>query len=232
MMSVVVKNAGDLAALATTRLYYADPTTAFVPGNLHLIGQDNPYVGAYSEQTTVDMPWTPDGTVPEHVCLVAEVTSIPLDPAPGTFDVVNDRHYGQQNINVLGVRKKQKKAFSFKVANAGKEAAGFLVMARPVGPEALRYLEQFYKAEGISLKPEAITVGLVQAGKPQQNKQEFRVQLKPGETRLCQLMMDVPADLQPHQFFAVEVEQSSGKKTDAQRHGQATLGIVAFATEE
>lgn len=65
--------------------------------------------------TTLESPvmkWTPSPTMPEHVCLLVEATC-GLDPAPGTFNVVHDRHYAQQNINILLVQPGIKASFEF-----------------------------------------------------------------------------------------------------------------------
>jgi len=230
-MSLVIKNGGALAALTTARLYYADPTTTFTATVLahRMIFQQTLYIGAGAQQETPAAVWTPDNTTPFHVCLLAEVGSIPLDPSTGTYDAVSDRHYGQQNINVLMVQPGQKKSFSFRVANGGRETEQFTVLVRSVGEEALHHLEKLYNSEAVSLRPTALSVQVVEPGLRRQSRQELKLQLKPGETRLCQLMLDVPRDLNAHQFIAIEVEQLPSILSEQARI--STLGIIAFVSE-
>jgi hypothetical protein len=213
------------------QLYWADPTTAFTAASINFINQSVIYLGAKSEMETPVQPWTPGVAIPGHVCLLAVVSAV-VDPAPAIIDVVHDRHFGQQNIHVNGVVKAQRKSIPFRVANASRQAAVFQVTARPVSVETLRQLEEFYHAEGRQLNAEAITVWDVGFGPPRGARGQFPVKLQPGESRLCQLMVDVPGDLQVHEFFAVEIAQTSGEASKKdQPPPTATLGVVCFAEE-
>lgn len=239
-LSVVVKNRGALSAVVTVRLYYADPTTVFTPLSTNLIGQKVYLVGAGATTQSPVMPWTPPGTIPSHICLLAEATCSP-DPSIGTFDVVNDRHYGQQNVNILVVQNSQKTSFEFFAGNPGREAAEFSVRAHPVEAEALRQLEKLYNAEAIELNPKALALRVVEPGQRQRVRQEISLKLKPQERRLCQLMMDVPPDLGSHQFFAVELEQladedseQTAAKQDKERYESpkiGSIGVIAFGKQ-
>lgn len=94
--TAVVQNSGALGANAIVRFYWADPTTGFTPGNLNAIQQVTLYVPAASKVESPQTPWEISSDVPSHACLLAEVSAPgDLSPAPATFDVVNDRHYGQ-----------------------------------------------------------------------------------------------------------------------------------------
>jgi hypothetical protein len=232
-MSLVVQNGGELGALVTARLYFADPTTAFTAATLGKppIFQETLYVGGLAQQETTPVSWTPDNTIPGHVCLLAEVASFPADPSSGTYDVVNDRHYGQQNINVVTVSPGQKKSFPFWIANVDKEAQEVEVTVRPVGEDVLRHLERFYKSESAAIRLEDLSVQLVEPRQPLHVKPSVKLKAKPGEQRRCQITVAVPAELKPNQFIAIEVEQATNPKHSggSSRARVATLGIVAFA---
>jgi len=226
-LSVIVKNAGAVGTLAEVQLYSNKPGTVFSKSSLNLIGQSLLYVPALSQQETPSLPWVITSALPIHVCLLA-VVSCPLDPAPAIAIPLHDRHFGQQNVKVKTANSLLSH-FSFHVANAGSESAHFHVRARPVSDEALRQLNEFYKAEGVSLKSESIALAVAEPGRAGRSRQELRLELKPEEKRLCQVFVDVPPNLGADQFFAVEIEQAA-EKTDTGR--AATLGFIVFGAEK
>src|SRR3954470_13983203 len=100
-MSVVVCNVGAVPMLATVSLYWADPGTFTSPE--WICDWLLPLGPSAKDIETPSYAWKPADepkTVPAHVCLLAAVTST-ADPSSGSSNVVNDRHYAQQNLNLL-----------------------------------------------------------------------------------------------------------------------------------
>jgi hypothetical protein len=152
---------------------------------------------------------------------------------------VHDRHYGQQNINILTAKNGQKQFSEFFVTNSSLEPASYAVHARPVAQGALGYLGRVFKAEPFSLSPSALTLRIAVPGLPQQATQDISLELKPQERRLCQLVIEVPPDFQlhpdgPHRFLAVELQQERTDHAEGSEINSTvgTLGVVVFAETE
>jgi hypothetical protein len=101
-LTVEAVNYGGQTASAVCLLFWANPTTSFTNASVNFIGTAPVTLPAFAPETTNPISWTiPQGT-PEHICLLAEITT-PADPIqqPATYDAATDPHYAQQNLQVL-----------------------------------------------------------------------------------------------------------------------------------
>ena len=232
-VSVVVFNHGTADTLTTVRVYWADPATAFTPPSLTLIGQRVLPVVSGSTVETPPIPWTPKAPIPTHVCLLAEATSA-TDPVSLKWDVANDRHKAQQNININTVGPGASVSFEFWIANPESTPELYAISIRPIGAGTSMRLEAMYNAEVVvPTETQLMAVGPNQyVGRVRQASDPNRqliTSLRPFERQLCQVILTAPESLGNNQFIAVEVEQlriSQKQDTDAVT---ASLSLIAFA---
>ncbi len=115
-VQVTVTNAGGIPAIdALVDAFVADPSTVITPATATLIGSGYLDIPGYST-AQISFPWTPQPADAGHRCIVARVSLVaPLDTYtnPGAFEVVQDRHVAQRNIQVLAVAQGQTLSFPF-----------------------------------------------------------------------------------------------------------------------
>jgi hypothetical protein len=225
-LSVVVNNRGALSAAVTVRIFWANPTTGFTASNVNLIDQ---VVYLIPRTTTLESPvmkWTPGPSMPQHICLIAEATCL-LDPSSGAFNVVYDRHYAQQNVNILLVHPGGQASFDFYVSNPEEEEREFFVRIRPSDDQILGELEKLYRAKGIFIAPEGLSLQVVNPGTwPPIDQEIVQIKLQPLEQQLCQAILNVPDALQPDEFVSVEIEQILTVEDQEKKIG--SIGVIAF----
>jgi hypothetical protein len=231
-VSMVVSNSGADTGSPLVTLFAVDPSTAFTPATLSggQLGSWSFDVYPNDARPTPEVEWTVPG---EHTCLFGmiecEQDRFSGWPTPA-YDVVHDQHYGQRNINVVTASPGQKKGFAFNIGNPFAEDATVRVRVTPATDTALRHLARFYKAEPVAIGRDAISVHAVSVGMYTEDSVDPKLLLKPGEVGLCQLIVQAPDGLQPHQFFAVEVEQEVLKGSRLSTESMPTLGVVVFGS--
>ncbi|MEI6577161.1 MAG: CARDB domain-containing protein [Bacteroidota bacterium] len=103
-VQVTVNNDGDQNCNACmVELYLDDPSIGFSVIASTLLGSQTIAVNAHSS-ATADFPFSATGTMAGHKCLFARAYSflsneLPLDFV--AFNTVDDRHLGQQNLNIV-----------------------------------------------------------------------------------------------------------------------------------
>ena len=73
-------------------------------------------------------------------------------------------------------------------------------------------------------------VGVVEPGNWQRRQQEVVIYLQPLERRPCQVIINVPHDLTPNQFVALEVVQMTVPQNQSQSNSKiiGSIGLIAF----
>ncbi|MEU5726869.1 hypothetical protein ABZ783_34340 [Micromonospora sp. NPDC047738] len=198
-LSVKVRNLGALSCLVTARFYCNSPATAWTP---RVVGSTTFLIGAQTGPT--ESPTAIDFTpseyfgrfglpTPDHFCFFVEVTTS-LDPAPGTYNAVKDRHYGQQNVLAHTVQAAQRLVIPFDVSDLGDQ----------------RYeirLRQLETSEPVLFFPEG-SLRLFDPSVGQAVTGSMEVTLEAGEIRGVQAVIDVPDDASPGSAAKVLIEQS------------------------
>jgi hypothetical protein len=140
-LSLDVINYGTLTAPTVCLFFWADPTTNFTNATVQLIGTTSLALPRAVLTTTSVVTWVvPDGT-PEHICLLAEA-STPADPTSAAYNAAADRHYGQQNIQVISASPGGQFRIGFVMTNGKANASRFRLEVTPVlaNHRALRHL--------------------------------------------------------------------------------------------
>ncbi|WP_368936607.1 hypothetical protein [Bacillus sp. SH8-8] len=225
-LSVRIKNSGALGTGAVVRIYWSDPTTGFTPNTLRLIGQTIMYIPALTTLESPVIRFTPTSLMPAHSCLLVEVTSA-MDMSSGLFNVNQDRHYAQTNINILLGQSGQKLSFEFNAGNANNEEGEYLIKIRQLQEETLKMLEKQYNAEAIHISLEEIHLRIVEPGIRKRKNQGLLINLPPKSQRLCQAIVTVPQYLEVNQFFAFEIQQVNVGAEENNIIG--TIGAMVFA---
>jgi hypothetical protein len=152
-------NYGTMTTAAQCLFYWANPTTAFTYPNVQLLGQGVFPTGlargalSTSQSTSVTVP----EDTPEHICLLAEVTSSP-DVAPQDYNAANDRHWGQQNIHVVDAVSGGQIRVVFTMANGSARPGRYRLEATSLTKrfESLSHLlapgTALYEAEDIAFR--------------------------------------------------------------------------------
>lgn len=225
-LSAQVINYGHASA-AEVAFYWADPSTAFTKSALHLIGLTALYLPWKVLTETKPVSWKLKDEVPAHVCLLAEVTALG-DPPTVPLNAAADRHYAQQNLQVLRVAPGTEAFASFFAANPGTEPAWISLSARPGKHDLLAQLTTVYNLSPIEIPPSALRLfeGEIDTG-PNAPVAEMRIELQPGEKRRVQVGFLVPGDLDGH-FIALTLQQESATGTVGDLLTGA-IGIVAMA---
>jgi|SRR5947209_3672445 len=237
-LSVVVENSGSLDGLVVVYLYWIDPTTSFTVQSLHSIGTPQIYTVASLASTESPMiSWTPIPPIPSHFCLLAQVWCPAEYPQqvgpPQTFDVAHDRHYAQQNVNILQAQAGQPLSFEFFAGNSRAKASTFVLQARPVHAQTLKALEQLYRAEAVPISQKELLLHEVKPGIREHTGHELSLHMQIQERRLYQVVMNIPDNLGTNQFVAVEIDQVARDDNDdddeeKRSHSRKKLGSIGL----
>lgn len=136
-IAVTVRNGGGMPAIGVyVDAFACDPTTGWTPATAQLIG--GTYVDiAPTSSSVAELGWTPPPG-PSHRCLMARASLlIPADTYddPSVFDVLNDRHVAQRNVNVVSMPANMMTlTFGFMVVNGLREDAEFVLLAEHLEP--------------------------------------------------------------------------------------------------
>jgi hypothetical protein len=216
-------NYGALTAPTACLFWWANPTTAFSAATVNLIGQTSLSLARNALTQSASVVWTVPGGTPEHICLLAEVTT-PADLAPGNFSAAVDRHYGQQNIHVMDAPPGGQIRVHFVMANGTKTTERFRLEVTHVlaHHRALRHVVARHavlrEAENIDLRR-----GRSKAG---ENRHSLNVELAADEVLDVELTARVPRDATPGSTIVLELAQYQDKR----HHPAGGLGVVVHVT--
>jgi hypothetical protein len=228
-LSLDAVNYGQLTTPATCVFFWADPTTVFTKTSVQLANAQNPALpsssnGSWARSTSAvtacpPIAWIVPEGIPEHICLLAMITS-PSDLAPQTYDAAGDRHWGQQNIQVVSAPPGGMIRIQFSVANGLETAGRFRVEVTSLAEhhEALRHVV----AEHSPLRAaEAVRLRERRSGVEFREK-VIQVELGAGERRDVELEAKVPADAVSGSTIILQVAQFS----EQGRRPMGGLGVV------
>ncbi|MBA3870002.1 MAG: hypothetical protein H0X30_12720 [Anaerolineae bacterium] len=138
-VAITVRNRGGIAAMQVeVDVFVADPTTGWTSTTAFPVGSQPLDVPAYGS-AVAHFTWTPIPG-PIHRCMLARASLIiPPDTYSNSsiFDVVNDRHIAQHNLNlVLMPADKKSLSFAFMVVNPLGEKGEFILQADEIEPTA------------------------------------------------------------------------------------------------
>ncbi len=128
-VEVVVNNKGGMDAIdAYVEAFLADPSTSFTPATAMSVGAGFLTIPNHN-LAAINFPWIPTPSDAGHRCMLARVClSVPYDcyANPAIFDVQNDRHVAQRNLNVLTFEE-DTISFAFLVVNPLKDKSAFVL---------------------------------------------------------------------------------------------------------
>ena len=137
-LQVTVTNAGGIPAIdALVDAFVADPALAITPATATPVGSGYLDIPAYSTGM-ISFPWAPQPGDTGHRCIVARVSLVaPLDTYtnPTAFEVVQDRHVAQRNIQVLEVGQGRTITFPFVLGKIDVESVRVIERTREMSLE-------------------------------------------------------------------------------------------------
>lgn len=138
-VAVTVTNSGGIQALGVwVDVFVADPTTGWTPATAFSVGGTYIDVAPYSS-AVASLSWTPLPG-PIHRCMLARCSLlVPTDTYvnPLVFDVPNDRHIAQRNLNLVPMPKEMRlMSFGFMIVNPLMTRAEFMLRADHIEPTA------------------------------------------------------------------------------------------------
>jgi hypothetical protein len=233
-LSLDAINYGTAAAPALCLFFWAVPTTSFTSANTNLIGQANLWqtsAGQVSQSLSPDalamstppIPWTVPETVPAHICLVAMITT-GGDPAPNIYNAAADRHFGQQNVQVMTAHPGQHVRVGFVMANGRATTGRFRLDVTHVlvNHHALRHL---VAKDAVLRKAEQIKLRRIRS-EASGNHHSLNVELGAGESLEVELSALVPLDSTPGSTIVLQLAQYQ----DRQHQPVGGLGVVVHVT--
>ena len=198
-LSLLVANSGALGAWVTARFYLTDPTTGFHPGDL-LGATDQFYVPANTKAKNPRSSPPQQYTVPAgktHLCLFAEAWS-GLDPTTNPGNPVVDRHWGQQNLQIIVAAAGQQLRFPFRVVGQ-PPGAHYVVRVRQPDHE---------EDDTFRLPPEGLQ--LVDTEQGGTRATELPIELRSYERRSLQVVVAIPAAARAGTSTHFVIEQADG----------------------
>ncbi|MFG1774590.1 hypothetical protein ACGFIX_33845 [Nocardia salmonicida] len=212
-LSVYVRNTGTkVARNVRTTLYWSTPNVGFVRP-LNIVGvQYSPMVGIGDPpQVGLQTTWTVPPTVPEHICLLAQVSNT-QDPA-GPLAAFG-RHYAQLNINLKSMKPGTTGVFNF----SGVRRPGVEEFVDARSPEGWR-LQTL--GESIGMTPSRTRISEIAI----ENLGAVRMGYDDVEETSWQLSFFVPRTLQPGEFACIEIV--SHDRSREQEIGGMALIVIA-----
>jgi hypothetical protein len=198
-------NYGTATTAALCVFYWASPTTAFTGSNVHLLGQAVFAGGlargalATSQSTSVTLP---DGT-PQHICLLAEVTSSP-DVAPQDYSAATDRHWGQQNIQVVDAASGGQIRVVFTMANGSARAGRYRLEATYL-TKRFDSLSHLFPLDTVLHEAEDINFRTLKSR--DRNAEVLNAELAAGEILDVELTAVVPSKARPGSAVVLQIAQ-------------------------
>jgi hypothetical protein len=218
-------NYGTLTAPTVCQFYYANPTTAFTTATVNVIGAASGALARNDPAELGPVSWTIPEGLPEHICLLAEVTT-PADapPLPLSYNAAADRHYGQQNIYVTSAAPGGQIRVPFVMANAAAAVGRFRLEVTHMlaHHRALRHViarqAVLREAEHIELRQSR--------SKVKEDSRSLDVELVGDEARDVELSARVPRDATPGSTIVLQLAQYQHHR----HHPVGGLGVVVHVT--
>jgi hypothetical protein len=202
-LSIIVGNRGAMGTAVTVRVFWTDPSSTFTPANLQLIFQTAFFLPGFSRQASPTFSWIPPNSMPEHACLLVEVTS-GFDTASGSFSPGNDRHYAQQNLSILGVQPGERRTFHFFANSSSAGTNTYRLNVRPMKREALTLLAGLFRAEIKPLERRRIILQVVYDGADDANRDAESFSYG---RHIYRVIIEVPNKVESGDLLGVEIEQ-------------------------
>lgn len=222
-LSLDAINYGTLTAPALCLFFWANPTTAFTSTTVQFIGQTSLSLARNALTLAGPVSWTVPAGTPEHICLLAEITS-PADAAPANYDAAIDRHYGQQNVHVTSAAPGGQIRVGFLMANGRAAASRFRLEVTHVtaSHRALRHIVARHAVSRQAEQIELRRTGAKAAG----DRHGLEAELATGEVLDVELNARVPADAVPGSVIVLQLAQY-----EHHRHQpMGGLGVVVKVT--
>jgi hypothetical protein len=222
-LSLTAVNLGTLPAPTICLFFWANPTTSFTSASLQLIGQTIVSLVYNVLTTSPSVTWTVPEDTPQHICLLAEVTT-GSDPAPKEFGV--DRHFGQQNVYLTAAPPGGEIRIGFFAGNNRATAARFRLEATPVlvNHPALHPIvdpgSTLHKPAEVHLAHSRSDAG--------RHTHSLHVDLAAGETREIELRVVVPSNAALGSTVILQLAQYP----ERQLQPVGGLGVIVRVTAE
>lgn len=148
----IVHNDGDVdVPSGTVELRLTNPSVGWRVPDSKLIGISNVVIPAFTSKHIM-FEWTADFEDVGHRCMFARVYSMsPLDAPENwdTFDVINDRHIGQQNLSIVQVGDEIAVDVAADNKAKGADKGKFKIIVRPAKfiPDKMRLIYGLRKFE-------------------------------------------------------------------------------------
>lgn len=197
-LSLLVANSGARSAWVTARFYLSNPATGFNPNNL--LGSTEPfYVAAnttaqQAQRSPRKLYDVPSGQ--PHLCLFAEAWC-GLDPSTKPGNSIDDRHWGQQNLEIIIARPGQRLMIPFTAV--GQAKSGLYEIG-------IRQMDVREGDNSFNLPHEAVRLT-----DPKQGAESFeplRIELFSWERRPFEVVVDIPPDAVSGTSAELVIEQS------------------------
>jgi hypothetical protein len=197
-LSLRVANLGSLGAWVTARFYLSDPATGFSPTDL-LGSSEGFYVAANTSAAMAKQSPIAPQTIPEgkpHLCVFAHAWSS-LDPATRPGDPIDDRHWGQQNLQIRTARPGERVVVPFLAVGRGDALRYTVNVRRHSTPDDRQQL----------VLPGA-AVALRDGAGGHEPAEQLQLDLRAGERRPLELSVQVPQDASPGTRALLVLEQT------------------------
>jgi len=195
-LSVVTGNSGDKPLYnVLTRIWWGDPSVGISRGQLTLIAEQ-PLGGALvpgQTATGLTAPWLVTPDVPEHVCLVAQV-SHDQDPAPDPVTPGLERHFAQHNLQLHDAAPGAPMVIAFQALILPGTAGQSVIQAQPTRSATLLALVPIIRAQATPLQT---GVQLTNLGP-----------VPPGQAVAWEARFTVPGTARPGQILALDLTET------------------------
>jgi hypothetical protein len=193
-----------------TRVWWANPSVGMSRSQLVLIAEKplgRALVGP-AVTTGLTTPWLIGSEVPEHVCLIAQV-SHDQDPAPDAVTPGAERHFAQQNLQLRTAAPGGQLQVAFQALILAGNLGQTLLQAQPTQPATLQVLNPIIQAQALPLRTD---VRLTNLGP-----------VPSGTMSAWQAAFTVPTSAQPGQILALDLTESLVASTGTTLIGGITV---------
>jgi len=211
-LAVKVVNGGNKRVDAfTTRLSWAQPSLGFFRDQLTIIGEvkNRQKIHAGRSLIGIETAWVITDDVPEHVCLIAEVSQ-PQQVTPAEFDVTKDSQFSQQNLQLKSVKAGEVITIQFNAAISTENFARAQIVVRQPQGHIVEMLAQVVKRQPARTQLTDFNIrsfGAVSPGKRTDGG---------DRASLWELQFQVPTDVRSGEFLPIEVLLLQGTEREGE----------------